>query len=160
MKHLFVACLCAGLAMVAGMAEAGAVDVDFVNPETFTDARDQNRDTAANLQILAEYLHSLGQTYLPTGQILHVDVLNVDLAGKLRPSRRWGLVRVVGAPLDWPQITLRYRLEEQGKVLASGEETISDMGYTMHLGSYPGWEELWPEKTMLRDWFRSRFSQK
>ncbi len=159
MKQLFVACLCAGLAMTTGVAQAGSVDVAFVNPSTFADARDQNRDTAANLQILADYLHGLGQKYLPPGQTLHVDVLNVDLAGKLRPSRRWGLVRVVGGPLDWPQMTLRYRLEEQGEVLASGEESISDMGYTMHLGSYPGWNELGAEKHLLRDWFRGHFTK-
>lgn len=159
MKHPYMACLFVGLGMVAGGAYAGPVEVAFVNPETFTDASDQNRDTSTNLQTLAVYLQSLGQKYLPPGQALHVDVLNVDLAGKLRPSRRWGLVRVVGGPLDWPQMTLRYRLEEQGKVLVSGEEAISDMGYTMHLGSNTGWDELGIEKHMLRDWFRGHFAK-
>ncbi len=159
MKYSFKTSLCAGVLMAACAAQAGTVEVAFVNPDTFTDVRDQNRDTAANLQTLSAYLQTLGQKYLPPGQTLHVDVLNVDLAGKLRPSRRWGLVRVVGGPLDWPQMTLRYRLEEHGKVLGSGEETISDMGYTSHLGAYPSWDALGPEKHLLRDWFRGHFAK-
>lgn len=157
MKHLYLACCVVGLAMVAGAARSGSVEVAFVHPESFTDVRDNNRETAANLLAISEYLHALGQKYLPPGQSLHVDVLNVDLAGKLRPIRRWGMVRVLGGPLDWPRMSLRYRLEEQGRVLASGEDVISDMAYATHLGSYPGWEALQPEKRMLRDWFLSHF---
>lgn len=157
MKHPYLACWVVGLAVVAGAARAGSVEVAFVHPESFTDVRDNNRETAANLLAISEYLHVLGQKYLPPGQLLQVDVLNVDLAGKLRPTRRWGMVRVLGGPLEWPQMSLRYRLEEQGRVLASGEDAILDMAYASHLGSYPGWQALEPEKRMLRDWFRSHF---
>lgn len=148
--------VCAGLLLAGAAAQAGTVSVAFVHPENYTDVRDGNRDVDQNLQTLSTYFQSLGQQYLPQDQRLQVEVLDVDLAGRLRTSTRWGMVRVVGKPLDWPQIKLRYRLESGGKLLASGEETVSDMAYAMHLGSHPGWQALSQEKQMLKTWFRER----
>ena len=157
MKLRNLSCIAICFAIAGGAVRAGSVDVAFVHPEAFTDVRDQNLDAAPNLQTIAEYLQSLGQKYLPDNQSLHVDVLNVDLAGKLHPSPRWGWVRIVGGQLDWPRMTLNYRLVENGTVLASGQDAIADMAYSSHLDSYPSWETLESEKRMLRDWFRSRF---
>lgn len=159
MKLRGFSCIAICLAMAGGSARAGTVDVAFVHPEAFTDVRDQDLDALSNLQAIAEYLQSLGQKNLPANQSLHIDVLNVDLAGKLHPSRRWGWVRVVGGQLDWPRMTLSYRLEENGTVLASGQDAIADMAYSSHLDSHAGWDSLESEKRMLRDWFRSRFTK-
>ena len=160
MKSTYLSCVCAGLVLASAAVTAGTVDVVFVQPETYTDARDWlDRDNTAHLQTISDYFQWLGQKYLPPDQSLKAEVLNVDLAGKPRISSRWGMVRVVGKPLDWPQMSLRYRLESGGKVLASAEETISDMAYAQHLGGYAGWESLPYEKHMLKDWFRSRFTQ-
>lgn len=90
MKPRALSCIVICLVLAGGAAQVGTVDVAFVHPEAFTDARGQNLDTDVNLQGIAEYLQSLGQKYLPANQSLHIDVLNVDLAGKLHPSRRWG----------------------------------------------------------------------
>lgn len=157
MRYRYLTCLCAGLVWASAAAQAGTVDVAFVQPQAFTDVLDADLNTTANLQAISDYLQRLGKDYLPDGQSLKVEVLNVDLAGKLRPTRRWGLVRVTGLPLDWPRMTLRYTLESDGKVLTSGEETLSDMGYSSRLGAYAGQEPLAYEKRMLKDWFRSRF---
>ena len=160
MKLSTLSCVCAGLVLASAAATAGAVNVVFVHPETYTDARDwTDRDSSANLQTISKYFEWLGQKYLPPEQTLQVEVLNVDLAGKLRTSARWGMVRIVGKPLDWPQMSMRYRLESGGQVLASGEESISDMAYDQHLGSDMNWESLSYEKHMLKDWFRNRFTQ-
>ncbi len=159
MRISYLACVCAGLLLASASAQAGTVNVVFVHPETYTDAGDWAQDTSANLQTLAQYLQSLGQKYLPPEQTLQIEVLNVDLAGKLRTSARWGMVRVIGKPLDWPRMSLRYRLESGGKVLASAEESVADMAYAMHLGGYSGWESLSYEKHMLKDWFRNRFAK-
>lgn len=147
----------AAVFLTAGLACAGSVDVAFVAPQTYTDARDMQLEVVENLQPLADYLQTLGKAHLPPSQSLHVDVLDVDLAGRLHTTWRWGVVRVVGGKLDWPRMVLRYRLEEQGQVVARGEEAISDMGYASHLGSDPGWGNLMAEKRMLRVWFRDRF---
>lgn len=58
------------------------------------------------------------------------------------------MVRVVGKPPDWPQMALHYRLESDGKVLVSAEESISDMAYAQHFG-FAGGDALSPEKHML-----------
>ena len=151
--------VCAGLVLASATAAAGTVNVVFVDPETYTDAREwEDRDSSANLQTLSDYLQWLGKKYLPADQSLQLDVLNVDLAGRLHASARWGMVRVVGKPLDWPQIALRYRLESDGKVLASAQESISDMAYDQHLG-FAGGDALSSEKHMLKDWFRNRFAK-
>lgn len=159
MKMPYLSCICAGLVLASAAAQAGSVNVVFVHPETYTDAGDWAQDTSANLQTLARYLQSLGQKYLPPDQTLHVEVLNVDLAGRMRTSARRGSVRIVGKPLDWPQMSVRYRLESDGKVLATAQELISDMAYTVHLGGDSGSEELSYEKHMLKTWFRERFAK-
>jgi hypothetical protein len=160
MKPLFLASVCAALVLGSGATQAGAVQVVFVQPDTFTDAGDGDRDTNTSLQTIAEYLQWLGQRYLPPEQSLDIEVLNVDLAGKVRPTFRWGTVRVVGRPLDWPQITLRYRLHADGKTLGSGDASIADMAYSMHLDSSTGLDALSSEKHMLRSWFRGQFAKK
>ncbi len=156
MKPSTLSCVCAGLVLASAGSQAGTVNVAYVHPEAYTDARDWNRDTDENLKTLTEHFQWLGQKYLPPDQRLQIEVLDVDLAGSLRPSSRWGMVRVVGKPLDWPQIKLRYRLESNGKLLASGEESLSDMAYALHLDSYTGRQPLSQEKRMLKTWFRSR----
>jgi hypothetical protein len=156
MKLSTFSCVCAGLVLAGAGAQAGMVSVAYVHPEGYTDARDWNRDTDENLKTLTQHFQWLGQKYLPPDQRLQIEVLDVDLAGRLRPSSRWGMVRVVGKPLDWPQIKLRYRLESGGKLLASGEESVSDMAYAQHVDSYSGWQPLPQEKRMLKTWFRSR----
>jgi len=160
MKPLFLASVCAGLVLGSGAALAGPVQVAFVQPDTFTDAGDGDRDAHASLQVLADYLQWLGQRYLPPEQSLDIEVLDVDLAGKLRPTFRWGTVRVVGRPVDWPHITLRYRLHADGKTLGSGEASIADMAYSIHMGSYTGLDTLSSEKQMLKSWFRGQFAKK
>lgn len=160
MKPLFVACVCASLVLGSGAALAGPVQVAFVHPETFTDAGDGDRDTHTSLQAIADYLQWLGQRYLPPEQSLDIEVLNVDLAGKVLPTFRWGIVRVVGQPVDWPRITLRYRLHADGQTLGNGEASIADMAYSMHLGSYTGLDALSSEKRMLKSWFRGQFAKK
>jgi hypothetical protein len=147
------------LVSMVSNANAGSVAVAFVQPQAFTDARDGDLDATANLLALAQYLEGLGRKYLPPEQALHVDILDVDLAGKLQPTRRWGLVRVVGGHLDWPRVVLRYQLEAHGQVLATGEETLTDMGYDLRLGSFPGHESLEADKRMLRDWFLGHFAK-
>jgi hypothetical protein len=152
-----MALLMGALVSTGSAASAGSVEVAFVQPQRYADALDSNLDATANLLALAQYLEGLGRKYLPPDQTLRVDVLDVDLAGKLQPTRRWGLVRVVGGRLDWPRMVVRYRLEEHGQVVASGEEALTDMGYDLRLGSLPGHESLEADKRMLRDWFRSHF---
>jgi hypothetical protein len=147
--------LCA-LALCAGAASAGPVDVSFVDEKRFADAGNTPWDEEHNLKLLAEHLQALGQRHLPAGQSLKVEVLDVDLAGESRPTR-YGDIRIARGRADIPRITLRYSLLAGGQVLRQAEETVSDLNYMNHLREASSSETLRYEKRMLGEWFRARF---
>ncbi|HMC17367.1 MAG TPA: DUF3016 domain-containing protein, partial [Albitalea sp.] len=107
-----------------------------------------------NLQTLERHLQALAQHRLPSDQVLKVEVLDVDLAGEERPSRRSGRdLRILRGGADWPRIQLRYTLEVNGRLLRSGEETLTDMSYLQGpIGAY-GTDPLRYEQRMLDKWF-------
>ena len=135
---------------------AGQVEVQFVNPQSFTDAADLWVGNADNLATIAGHLQRLGQKYLQDGQVLRIEVLDIDLAGRARPTRWLHRTRVTSNPLDWPRLHLRFALESGGRLLRSGEQSIADLAFQSHL-SHDGWQELGFEKRLLTDWFRSTF---
>jgi hypothetical protein len=154
LRHPFLFTFIAGAALTA---TAGTVNVSFVNPTAYSDAgtyRDQEND---NLQSLARYLQALGQQYLPPNQALKVEVLDVDLAGTVRPTRRGDEVRIVRGKADFPRMHLQYTLEADGKPVRSGNEWLNDLTYTGGLTTYRKSEPLYYEKHMLEAWFKARF---
>ena len=158
MKALYAAGICAALLLASAASQAGTVNVVFVHPENYTDIRDSDRDAGANLKALADYFQWLGQKYLPPEKSVKIEVLDVDLAGRLVPTFRFGTVRVLGKPVDWPQVSLRYTVEVNDQVVSSGEDKVADMGYNLHMVTYSSGERLSNEKQMLRAWFRGHFA--
>ncbi len=139
-------------------AHAGSVTVSFVNAPGFSDAGSTRWDDGDDLRALARHLQALGLRYLPADQALKVEMLDVDLAGTVRPSHRAGRdLRVVTGGADWPRIKLRYTLEASGKPLLSGEESVADMNYSHGLAGERGSDPLHFEKNMLDGWFKARF---
>ena len=144
---------------LAGAAHAaGVVEVSFVTPERFTDAGDYGRSRDDNLARLSAHLAQLGQLYLAQGQSLAVDVLDVDLAGRVNPFGRRGDIRVVNGRVDWPRISLRYRLEAGGRELQSGTEMVVDMNYLQGAATRRDTDPLRYEKAMLDGWFKAHFA--
>jgi Protein of unknown function (DUF3016) len=142
-------------------AVAGSVTVSFAKAGRFVDAGATPWEERANLDRLASHLQALGQRHLPQDQALKVEVLEVDLAGTLRPSRRAaGEVRIVRGRADWPSIGLRYTLEHDGKTLLSGEERLADLDYTHGIAAGRGSDPLHYEKHMLDAWFKARFVER
>lgn len=140
-----------------GAQAAGTVQVSFVEPDKFADAG-RSFDRPANLKTIEAHLQSLGQRYLADGQTLNIEVLDVDLAGELRPSRHSaGEIRVARSA-DWPRMNLRYALEGGGLPAQRGEDRISDLNYQQHLSSYSSRDPLKYEKRMLEAWFKTRFA--
>ena len=142
----------------ASAAMAGTVNVTFVNETAFSDAGNSHWDEQANLAALATHLKGLGQRYLRSDQVLNVEVLDVDLAGTVRHTRRSD-VRVVNGRADWPRINLRYSLEDGGKAVRSGEESVADMNYTRGMSSTLDTGPLYYEKRMLDRWFKTRIAE-
>lgn len=148
------ALVCAGLPA----AQAAGVKVSFVDADAYADAGNSRADREANLAALATHLSELGQRLLPADSQLEIEVLEVDLAGIVRPTRR-GDIRVTNGGADWPRMTLRYRLVKDGQVQMEATERIADMHYTMHIArSYH--DSLPYERRMLNDWFRARFADR
>jgi len=136
---------------------AGRVDVKFVDPDRFADVGRGSFDIERNTQTLAEHFRSLAPR-LRDGQTLQVEVLDVDLAGELRPSRSGQDIRVLRGAADWPQLKLRYTLSADGKALATGEDSLADMNYLF------GWQgsrqdgPLSHELRMIDRWFTERLA--
>ena len=145
------------LALAAAAANA-AVVVSFTGADHYTDAKPDGYDRASALGGIERHLQELGERYLSPQQTLRIEVLDVDLAGRLEMTRRGYEVRVLRDTGDGPVIQLRYTLESGGKVLDSREETLSDRSY-MRLPRSINTDgaALYYEKRLLDEWFKSRF---
>ena len=142
----------------AGAAQAaGTVNVSFIEPDKFYDSGNNQFDKPVNLKTIETFLQDLGKRYLPDGQVLDIEVLNVDLAGYWRPTPQ-GDLRVIRGGADWPAFQLRYKLVAGGQQIKQGEERIADMTFTDKIPTYSTREPLRHEKQMLDAWFRERFS--
>ena len=145
----------------ASVHAAGTVEVSFLEPTRYSDAGRDPAESRRNEDTLARHLESLGERYLAAGQVLKVDVLDVDLAGTVRPSRRGiGDIRIVRGGADAPHIRVRYALSEGGQVVKTAEETVTDLSYLAHANVPPTGDPLRLEKRMLDDWFKARFAEK
>lgn len=147
------------LALAASASQAaGSVSVTFVDPDKFADARDASLSAEGNLRVLAAHIESAAARHLPEGDKLSIEVLDVDLAGELWPSRRTQELRVLKGGADWPRIKLRYALESPGRPAQSAEQTISDLAY-LQRGVGPSRQQaLFHEKRMLDEWFERQFA--
>jgi hypothetical protein len=153
-RHLLAAAaMLASLA--ASQAFAGEVVVRFIDPDRFTDLGTQRSDEAANMRALGAHLQQLGAR-LPAGQVLRVDVLDVDLAGYVRHGRV-GDRRVASGRADAPHFQLRYSLESGGKVVKTGTEQLTDLDYIHGLAGGPAHGPLHYEKRLLTTWFNASF---
>lgn len=136
---------------------AGTVTVSFVKPETFTDVKDGALSKDRQLEALKRHLEQAAAPYVADGQTLKIEVLDVDLAGEIRPSARANDLRVLKGSADWPRIQLRYTLESPGQATRSGQARVQDMAYLMHGATLPNTEPLAYERRMLDEWFKAEF---
>lgn len=163
-KFFHGAALRAGLGMATLLALAGlalpamaAVTVTFVHSDQYHDLPFSPIDRAQVLKDMGAHFARL-EKLLPPGQDLQVEVLDFDMAGRRVPNFRGrDDLRVLKGGADWPHMTLRYTLTDNGRVIASGEDQLSDMSYMDHINSYPDGDTLRYEKRMVDDWFRNKF---
>ena len=147
------------LALCAAPAFA-AVDVSFSDPARFTDIEAANAsDRQQTLDDISHHLVRLGERYLPRDESLAIEVLDVDLAGRVRWTATRP-IRVVNDRGDAPYIKVRYTLTSGGKVVDSREESVTDTSFLSNRGLAYSNESLAYEKRMLERWFRERFADK
>lgn len=144
---------------IAGPAAhaAGAVQVNFVKPETFTDIRDQAFSREHHLESLKQIVSEVALPYVADGQALTVDVLDVDLAGEPKHGARTHDVRVLRGRADWPRITLRWTLVSPGQAPQHGQAVVQDMAYFQRLRPTQLSGALPYERRMLAEWFSAEF---
>jgi hypothetical protein len=121
------------LAMALGTTAAlaaGQVDVSFKPADQLSDVG-RGLDRERNVKALADHFKSLA-AQLPDGQRLSVEVVDVDMAGELRPMRRGDELRVMKGGADWPKLELKWSLTAGGQPLKSGQERLADMAYLSH----------------------------
>jgi hypothetical protein len=147
--------LFAAVALASSAAFAGTVDVKFIDPDHFSDLATNSADEPEVMGMLTRHLQNLG-AQLPANEVLHVDVMDVDLAGEWRVTSR-GRVRTVGNRHDPPKFLLRYTLEQQGQVLRSGEDRVTDLDYANRFTTRASNEPLYYEKRLLSEWFARGF---
>ncbi|WP_088279208.1 DUF3016 domain-containing protein [Ideonella sp. A 288] len=145
--------------LTAGGAHAASAEVRYVDPDQFSDAgQDPRTREEVRLGLTAHLQKLAGQ--LPATQSLEFEVLDIDLAGEMKPFHRAGPdVRVMRGTADWPHVKLRYTLREGNRVVTTGEERVSDMNYLMsrHFVDAREGDALRYEKRMLSTWFLERF---
>ena len=153
-RSLALASLGACVATLA--AAAGTVQVSFDKPAEFSDAGRGVNEREQTMKSLGDYLQSLG-ALLPDGQTLRLEVLDIDLAGELRPFPRSSSteVRVLNGRADAPHIKLRYTLQTGDQVLKSGVATVADLAYFFGSHGHEAvYGDLFYEKRMLQQWFK------
>lgn len=141
-----------------------ALQVDFVEPERYTDLSLSGRTTERiQTYILGElerYLKDLAVRSLPPSHTLHLTVFDLDMAGEYEPWRVPDLTNTrFIRDVYRPRIDLSYVWrDERGVVLAEQREQISDLAYLMLADPYYTHNDpLRYEKAMLRRWFEERF---
>ena len=153
------------LAAVAGLALAGPavaeVGVRYVAPERFTDAEDRwgasGRSLRTTLAEMTRIFQELGSRRLGPDESLDVTVLDIDLAGYERPGFGTpGGLRVVQDSTP-PRIRFAYALRRDRRVVASGEDTATDINFMLTANPRFATGGLYYERAVLRDWFARRF---
>lgn len=134
--------------LLATSAKA-AVEVSFARGN-YTDVNIRDRPVFGQIRAI---IQQLGARYLGPGDRLSVTVLDIDLAGFDMSSRGPSQVRVLNGATS-PKMRLRYRLVRNGKVVASGEDYLTDHFYLGRPGGALSSEELRHERELLDSWFR------
>jgi hypothetical protein len=134
-------------------AASSAVRIEYVQPEQFKDFPD------GYLEELRKHLQKRATPLLAEGQVLTVNITNVDMAGEYEP---WRLrdVRVV-QDLYPPRIDLRFSLTgADGALIRQGERKLSDMTFLMGINAYFPSDRLRYEKALLDAWLEREFPRR
>ena len=149
-----------GLLAAAAMPlhAAGTVEVTYVEPEKFSDIGFGTVDRDITLRQVTALLQEFA-TKLPDGQTLKLEITNINLAGEIRHGHGRD-VRVLRGMADWPEVSLRYTLQEGSRTIKSGDAKIYDMAYQQSSTSLNTVGTNLPyERRMLREWFAKTFAE-
>lgn len=156
MKYRWIAW---GLLVLSTAARAD-VQVNFVQPEKFSDIKDSNgfRDESV-LNDLKAHMIKEAAKLLP-GRDVRFDVTDVNLAGEVEPWRHGQWIRVMRTVTP-PTMMMSYEVSEGGKVVQHGEATLRDIAYQdRSVAPLSSSDPLRYEKSMFDRWMQSAFNAK
>lgn len=116
--------------------QSSDVTIEFSEPESYTDFKltpfggESQRDYLERR--MREEIGIAVNRHLPPGYQLALRITDVDMAGDFQPELGPDAdqVRILRA-IHPPRVKVEYALaDELGNTISSGEETLSDMGYT------------------------------
>jgi hypothetical protein len=149
------------LVAVAGMVAlpaTAATTVTFIKPTEFTDIGFYNRESSTAMNVLEQHFKTLSEQYLAPNQNLKVEVLDVDLAGRIEyGSRSFYDKRILRGTADWPRMRFHYVLETDGKTVSDSQADIADMAYLNRISTRYSNTTYPHEMQMLDDWFKATF---
>lgn len=153
MKHLWIA----PALLIAAAAAHADVKVTFVQPDKFSDIKDNSgfRDEAV-LKDIEAHLVEQAQKRLP-GRDVKIEVTDVNLAGDVEPlghNAQW--IRVMRT-VTLPSLSMKYSVSEGDKVVKQGETLLRDMNYQDGFNRYSSGDPLRYEKRMIDNWFDREF---
>lgn len=165
------------LLVSTGALAKAQVEIEWVEPEEFTDVRpsneSKNRFRERTLKNIERYMAKLSED-LPEDQILKMTVTDLDLAGRVQfgagavINTRAGFARLGNGTagdiriidtIDFPSMDFSYSLtQNDGQVILSGEEELKDLSFQHRVGGkIRSSDTLRYEKEMLRAWFKQTF---
>ena len=135
------------------------IQVEFVNPEKFTDlkadASGSRKGQDSYLQQLKGYLIRQAGSQLPQGQRLSVSITDINMAGEFEPWHGQSLtnVRVVKDQYP-PRIDLSFKVTDaKGKIIREGSRELKNLSF-MRDAAINRQDPLRHEKKLLDDWLR------
>jgi Protein of unknown function (DUF3016) len=156
-RHSLIAFLATALVAVPASA---TTTVTFVKPTEFTDIGFYNQESSTAMNVLEQHFKTLSEQYLAPNQNLKVEVLDVDLAGRVEyNSRHFYDKRVLRGTVDWPRIKFHYVLEADGKVVTDSEADIADMTYLNGISTHYANVTYPHEMRLLENWFKATFKE-
>ena len=154
-----------GLTLVAVLwssAAHAAADVSFSNVESYDDPTFEWPKSKKNRgqveDALRKMFTELAGKHLTPGQSLKIDITGIDLAGRIHPGLNPDL-RVLDS-VTWPRLNFTYQVIENGAVIASGEEKLTDLNYLNAFNRSRDSDWLRYERQMVSDWFRKTLARK
>jgi hypothetical protein len=136
------------------------VNLTFENPENFRDIEygdgQVQRGLKVYLPVLEKHILKQAKRFMKEGQSLSMTVTDIDLAGEYEPWRSINFqdIRIVKSIYP-PRMAFSFELtDKDGEVIKSGDVHLIDMQFEYRV-RFSNSDELFYEKEMITDWFRS-----
>lgn len=139
----------------AALPCAAAITVSFDKERRYSDAGMSGDEAVSNVRDLATYIAGIAKRDLPPEADLHVDILDVDLAGDRRLVGRGVWIRHMDGVSDWPSVKVKFSLRMPGRPDMAAVDKVSGPDYLSH-GESLSLDPMRYEKLMIDEWFRYR----